>query len=303
MDYYPEGICSAYDKKFDNVEEIKQAINTRQICEGRVIMCDSEHNLHIDLGVMMGVIPRSEGAIGIIEGTTKDIALISKVNKRVCFRIMGMHKNENDELIAILSRRNVQIECAKGYLSKLEIGDIINARVTHLEQFGAFIDIGCGINSLIPIDMLCVSRISHPRLRLSEGDMIRCALKSIEKDKMTFTLKELLGTWEENTALYNVGETVTGVVRSVEDYGIFVELMPNLAGLAEACDGIEVGQSVSVFIKSILPEKMKVKLVIVDSFDIENEPNEIDYFVADDHIDEWNYSPEGAIKCISTRFN
>ena len=42
----------------------------------------------------------------------------------------------------------------------------------------------------------------------------------------------MLGTWAENAALFSPGQTVTGVVRSVEDYGIFVELTPNLAGLA-----------------------------------------------------------------------
>lgn len=302
MRYYPEGICSTLNRKFGTIEEIKAAISSRQIIESRVIMCDSEHNLHLDLGIIKGIIPRNEGAMGIIEGETRDIALISKVNKCVCCRIMGLHKNENGEMIAILSRRNVQLECIENYISKLIIGDIITARVTHLEKFGAFIDIGCGINSLIPIDMLSVSRISHPAERLSEGDKIHCVLKSKENGKLTFSLKELLGTWEQNTALYSIGQTVTGVVRSIESYGIFVELMPNLAGLAEACDGIENGQIVSVFIKSILPDKMKVKLVIVDSFDKVERAKKLEYFTKESHIDEWNYSPNGAIKNISTLF-
>ena len=43
----------------------------------------------------------------------------------------------------------------------------------HLEKFGAFIDIGAGINALIPIDMLSVSRINHPRERLYEGEALQ----------------------------------------------------------------------------------------------------------------------------------
>ncbi|MGL0910084.1 hypothetical protein ACSTB0_13670, partial [Faecalibacterium wellingii] len=42
----------------------------------------------------------------------------------------------------------------------------------------------------------------------------------------------LLGTWEENAAGFTVGETVVGIVRSVEEYGTFIEIAPNLAGLA-----------------------------------------------------------------------
>lgn len=74
-------------------------------------------------------------------------------------------------------------------MDNLALGDIIDAKVTHLEKFGAFIDIGAGINALIPIDMLSVSRISHPRQRLSEGQKIKVVLRKREGDKLTFSLK------------------------------------------------------------------------------------------------------------------
>lgn len=66
---------------------------------------------------------------------------------------------------------------------------------------------------------------------------------------------------------FSSGETVPGVVRSVEPYGVFVELTPNLAGLAEPSAALEPGQPVAVYVKSILPEKMKIKLVVVEAFD------------------------------------
>ena len=115
--------------------------------------------------------------------------------------------------------------------------------------------------------MLSVSRISHPRQRLSEGQKIKVVLRKREGDKLTFSLKELLGTWEENAELFTPGETVTGVIRSIEDYGVFIELMPNLAGLAELEDGLFEGQSVAVYIKSIIKQKMKIKLIIVEAYD------------------------------------
>ena len=57
---------------------------------------------------------------------------------------------------------------------------------------------------------------------------------------------------------------MVGIVRSVEEYGTFIEIAPNLAGLAESCPDLRPGQAVSVYIKNILPEKMKIKLVIVN---------------------------------------
>ena len=94
-----------------------------------------------------------------------------------------------------------------------------------------------------------------------------CVVKTVERDtgRIYMSCRELLGTWEENVAQFRQGQTVTGVVRSIEEYGIFVELTPNLAGLAELKEGVEVGDVCAVYIKSIIPDRMKIKLVLIDS--------------------------------------
>ncbi len=90
-----------------------------------------------------------------------------------------------------------QEKCMEEFISALQPGDIVNARVTHLENFGAFADIGCGIISLLPIDAISISRIDHPKERFYVGMDIRVAVKSLDNDRITLTHKELLGTWEE----------------------------------------------------------------------------------------------------------
>lgn len=302
MKFYPEGQNPQLLRTFDKLEDVKIAMMNGSVMESRVLMCDSEHNLHVDLGIIRGVIPREEGAIGIDDGTTRDIALISKVNKPVCFIILGFQRDESSNISAILSRKAVQLGCKKNFIDNLAEGDIIDARVTHLEKFGAFIDIGAGINALIPIDMLSVSRISHPGERVYEGENIKAVLRKREPQKLTFSLKELLGTWSENAMLFEPGQTVTGTVRSIETYGVFVELTPNLAGLAEPCDYLFEGQRVAVYIKSVLPDKMKIKLVIVEAFEEADMAQELTYFVNAQHIDRFDYSPPGAPKVISTVF-
>lgn len=302
MKFYPEGQNPQLTRTFDTLEDVKIAMMNGSVIESRVLMCDSEHNLHVDLGIIRGVIPREEGAIGIDDGTTRDIALISKVNKPVCFIILGFQRDDRGNISAILSRKAVQLGCRKNFIDHLVEGDIIDARVTHLEKFGAFIDIGAGINALIPIDMLSVSRINHPRERVYEGECIKVVLRKREPEKLTFSLKELLGTWSENAMMFAPGETVTGTVRSIETYGVFVELTPNLAGLAEPCDYLFEGQRVAVYIKSVLPDKMKIKLVIVEAFEEADMAQDLTYFVNADHIDRFDYSPPGAPKVISTVF-
>ena len=304
--YYPEGWLLDSEENnnaMKNEQSLQECITKKQILEARAVLCDSAHNLHVNLGCMKGVIPREEGAVGIKEGTVRDIALIARVNKPVCFTVQSIQKDDEGSDYAILSRRQAQELCSSEYISHLCAGDIIDARVTHLEPFGAFCDIGCGIISLIPIDMISVSRISHPRDRFNPGDDIKAVVKVIVDDgRISLSHKELLGTWEENAAEFEQGQTVSGIIRSVEDYGIFVELSPNLAGLAEPHENVYAGQQASVYIKSLIPEKMKVKLIIVDSFDADYNPIKLKYFLNSGHIDKWVYSPESCDKITETIF-
>ena len=282
---------------------IEEAAARGDIIEGMAISCDAAHNLSVDLGCMKGIIPRCEGAIGISEGAVRDIALISRVGKPVSFIIDGFTTDRAGNRLVLLSRRKAQEKCRKEYISKLSTGDIIPATVTHLESFGAFCDIGCGIVALLPIDSISVSRITHPKDRFGCGENIKTVVKSITADRITLSMKVLLGNWQENAESFSQSETVSGIVRSVESYGIFVELAPNLAGLAESKPGVSVGEQASVYIKSILPDKMKIKLIIIDSFETDCKRLPIKYFNTCSHIDRWLYSPEGCAKTVETRFD
>lgn len=300
--YLPEGYQGVI-APFRNLLAVQEAMRSRRICEARAIVCDSEHNLIVDLGCMKGIIPKGECAIGINEGTTRDIAIISKVNKPVCFQVTAVKSDEKFKPYAILSRRAVQVDCQRDYIGELCAGDVIKGRVTHMEPFGCFVDIGCGIISLLPIDAISVSRISHPRDRFSIGQNIYAVVKSVAEDgKICLSHKELLGTWEQNAARFSCGETVAGVIRSVESYGVFVELTPNLAGLAEVKEDVAVGQQASVYIKNLIPSKMKIKLIIVDSFEAEQSNQEFEYYISDGHMDEFQYSPKESDKLIESVF-
>lgn len=301
--YLPEGYQSLSPQPlFKNLTAVQEAMKKDKVVEARAVVCDSEHNLIVDLGCMKGLIPREECAIGISDGSTKDIAIISKVNKPVCFKITDI-RSDKFKPYAILSRRQVQQECTESHLRLLKSGDIIKGKITHMEPFGCFVDIGCGIVSLLPIDSISVSRISHPRDRFYIGQNILAVVKTVGEDgRICLSHKELLGTWEENAANFKNGETVAGIIRSIESYGIFVELAPNLAGLAETKSDVRVGQHASVYIKNLIPEKMKIKLIIVDSFDLPPQNSEFDYYITQGHIDCFKYSPAESEKVIETIF-
>lgn len=125
-----------------------------------------------------------------------------------------------------------------------------------------------GVSGLLYIEDISVSRIKSPYERFNIGQQIQVVVKDIDKEKnrISFTHKELLGTWEENVKDFKQGTVVKGIAKETDKSksGIFIELKPNLVGLAEYKENIEYGQNVNVYIKKIVPEKKKVKLLICE---------------------------------------
>lgn len=309
MIYEPEGALLSRAENHDylaSITALERAQEKQKILEATALLCDRDFTLHFDLYGTHAIMPRSEVQDNRAGEETKDIAVLTRVGKPSCFTVIGF-REERGERIAILSRRTAQAACRREFLSTLIAGDILPARITHIEPFGAFVDIGCGIVSLLPIDAISVSRISHPRDRHEVGEQISVVIKSIDAaGRIYVTERELLGTWEENAARFAVGQTVAGIVRSIESYGIFVELAPNLAGLAEWRSGIEVGAGAAVYIKSILRAKMKVKLVIIDTQSAHTVKIPTNYYIdykTSAHIDSWRYSPADSKKVIETVFS
>ena len=314
--YKPEGALMGTAENTEFISSragLERAMAEGKILEAPVLLCDNRLCLHVDLCGIDGIIEKNEVVYSPSGEPLKDIAVITRVGKPVCFKVIGFEQC-GGRVVARLSRRAAQMECMQAFIDRLCCGDIIPAKVTHMESFGAFVDIGCGIISLLSIDCISVSRISHPRDRLNVGMAIHVVVKIIDRSnrRIFVSMRELLGTWEQNAAEFEVGQTVAGIVRSVEPYGIFIELAPNLAGLAEirADGGLPpsenlIGQYTAVYIKNIIPERMKVKLVMVDCYhgDIRKMP--LHYYIDGEtckHLDHWRYSPNCAGKIIETRF-
>lgn len=173
-------------------------------------------------------------------------------------------KNLNSE-----DRKNLSKSQYKKFWNgdNLKEGQIINGTVTGIKNYGAFVELEQGDTGLIHIEDLSVARIKSPAERLKIGQNVKVVVKYIDRDlkRITLSYKELLGSWEENAQNFKEGVTVKGIVRETEkcNNGIFIELAPNLVGLAEYKDGLEYGKPVDVYIKRIIPEKHKVKLIIV----------------------------------------
>ena len=147
----------------------------------------------------------------------------------------------------------------------LKEGQVVKGIVRSIQNYGAFIEIGGGVVALLHIEDISIARMKSPLERLSIGQKIDVMIKNINKDsgRIFLTYKELLGTFEENVKEFKEGDIVEGTVRNRIKTGVFVELKPNVIGIAEHVNGIEPGQKVLVSIRKINLEKKKIKLIII----------------------------------------
>ena len=281
-----------------SLEQLRLAALNGDIIRGTVVRCSSDCTLTVSLGNVQGHIPREEAVAPWISGANRDISILSMVGKQISFTVKSIDSDEKGAPTLLLSRREAQEKTMEFFLGALRPGMILACKVTHLTHFGAFLDIGCGIVAMLPIELISISRLTHTAERFQKGQKILAVVNNVDSQtrRITMTPGELLGTWMENASLFSVGDTVEGVVRSVKEYGSFIELTPNLSGLAENRIALAPGNRVSVYIKNIRPEQMKIKLQIIEKLPPLNMPRELNYHITSGYLDHWIYSPSNCEK-------
>ena len=114
-------------------------------------------------------------------------------------------------------------------------GAVLTGRVASVREFGAFVDLGGGVQGLLHISEMGWSRISDPSQVLKPGEEITVKVLQVDeaKEKIALGLKQLTeDPWSRVEASYKVGQVVTGRVTRVTDFGAFVELEPGVEALA-----------------------------------------------------------------------
>lgn len=215
---------------------------------------------------LTGIIPRNEVDYLTCDeyGFTKPSICLNKLNTYVQFKVKEIYPENNH---IILSRKKANEEAVNWMNENLQPGQIVKGIVKNIRKYGVFVEIGAGVTGLLHIEDISVSRIKSPEERFSSGQKINVMIKSIDKEKKQIVLsyKELFGTWEDNIKDISEKMVLDGIIKEADKYknGLFIELKPNLVGMAEYQEGFEYGQVVKVYVKKIINDKKKIKLVIV----------------------------------------
>ena len=148
-------------------------------------------------------------------------------------------------------------------LDSLQVGAVLEGTVQRLTDFGAFVDIG-GIDGLVHISQLSHEHVSKPSDVVSEGQVIKVKVLSVDRDneRISLSVKETLpGPWESITEKLSIGDVVEGTVRRLVSFGAFVEVLPGVEGL------VHISQISSKHIGTpheVLKEGQEVKVKVLE---------------------------------------
>lgn len=140
--------------------------------------------------------------------------------------------NEEEEKV-VVSEKAVWETKQESILSKFKVGDNVEGDVTAVTDFGAFVRFDVNLEGLVHISEIAWQRIDHPRDVLKVGDHVRAEIINIEGSKIFLSMKKLVDDpWKSVAKKYEINQWVKGRVLKINPFGLFVELDPDIHGLA-----------------------------------------------------------------------
>ncbi len=251
-------------------EILRQAFENGVPVEGRVTGFNTG-GLVVNLGGKRAFCPSSQ----IDTGYSEDLA--SYAGQTLTFKIVELRKNN-----IVLSRRaHMEAEAARRaqeLRAKLTEGAEMVGKVTRLQRFGAFVDLG-GVEGLIHVSELQHSRVEHPRDVVSTGEEVRVKILELknlgtDKERISLSIKALQpDPWDAALDRFREGDVITGKVVSIQQFGAFVELVPGVEGLihvsqlaanrvSRPSDVVSTGQEVQALIQKVDRDQKRISLSI-----------------------------------------
>jgi small subunit ribosomal protein S1 len=213
--------------------DIEQIMKNDEVAELTVIGYN-RGGLLVEWRSLHGFVPASQLTDFPATGNdaARRTAMLDLVGQRLTLRVIELNAGQNR---LILSERAARVRAGEraDILKRLQPGDTVKGTITNLCDFGAFVDLG-GLEGLIHISELSWGRVGHPADLLQAGQEVRVQVLEVEQDagRVALSLKRLHpDPWSTVNTRYTIGQTVTGKITNVVDFGAFACIEEGLEGL------------------------------------------------------------------------
>jgi small subunit ribosomal protein S1 len=213
-------------------DEIEAAFNSETPVVGRVVD-KTKGGLRVDINGVEAFLPGSQIDSRPIRG------LDTYIGQDIEAQVIKFSRRRNNIVLSrkIITDKVVNEQKAET-LGRIEVGYIVDGVIKNLTEYGAFVDIG-GIDGLLHVTDMSWGRLHHPADQFKVGDHIQVKVLKLDKDKEKVSLgyKQLLpDPWSTVVEVYPVNTKLKGIVSSVTEYGVFVELEPGVEGLVHVSE-------------------------------------------------------------------
>jgi len=222
--------------------------------------------LLVELEGIRGFLPVSQLAAGHyprVSGADKD-EILQKLNaligKPLRVRILDVSRKDNK---LIFSEKEAVRDDMQNRFAELKVGDVVEGMVTGVIDYGAFVNVD-GIEGLIHISEISWERVDNPRNYIKVGDRIKAKIISINKDRLSLSLKQMSeDPWLAEIKAFKKGDVVEGKITRITPFGAFVQLSPSVEALVHVS---EMGDSDTVDPEQLfqLNERKKFKVLDID---------------------------------------
>ena len=250
------------DRGWDELQHIFESQETIEITAYDA----NRGGLLVELEGIRGFLPVSQLAAGHyprVSGADKD-EILQKLNslitKPLRVRILDVSRKDNK---LIFSEKEAVKDDMQNRFAELKVGDIVEGVVTGVIDYGAFVNVD-GIEGLIHISEISWERVDNPRNYVKVGDKIKAKIISINKDRLSLSLKQMTeDPWLAEIKQFSKGDIVEGKITRITPFGAFVQLSPSVEALVHVS---EMGDSDKVDPEQLfqLNERKKFKVLDID---------------------------------------
>jgi small subunit ribosomal protein S1 len=226
---------AAKDRGWD---ELQALFESKEIIE--VSPYDANRGgLLVELEGIRGFLPVSQLAAGHyprVSGADKD-EILQKLSqlagKPIRVRILDVSRKDNK---LIFSEKEAVKDDMQARFSELKVGDVVEGVITGVIDFGAFVNVD-GIEGLIHISEISWERVEDPRKYVKTGDTVKAKIISIDKDRLSLSLKQTTeDPWLGEVKAFGKGDVVEGKVTRITPFGAFVQLSPSVEALVHVSE-------------------------------------------------------------------